>query len=150
MFLHDYFNFQQQQTDLKEYLQLNTDNDFNYSQILIERYSEAIHVRTFFISIDLPSFTFFQIEEELKAQLNEVNELVLKFSNPSNDDGGSTLDRLSRGHLHKFSDENHSNRMMQLKELTNSLGSENDQSISEETQFNLLRSCVDFPPSSFQ
>jgi len=53
--LHDYFNFQQQQNELKEYLQLNedNDNDVNYSRILIERFTEAIHVRTFFIFIDL-------------------------------------------------------------------------------------------------
>jgi chromosome segregation ATPase len=58
--LHDYFNFQQQQIELKEYLKLNQNNhnDLNYSRIFIQRYNEAIHVRMFFIYIDL-SFLFF-------------------------------------------------------------------------------------------
>lgn len=61
--LHDYFNFQQEKTELKEYLQLNQNNDqdLNYSRILIERYNEAIHVRTSIISIDLYIFFFYSI-----------------------------------------------------------------------------------------
>jgi len=61
--LHDYFNFQQQQIELKEYLHINNDDndDLNYSRILIERCSEAMHVRTFFISRDLYIFVFFFI-----------------------------------------------------------------------------------------
>jgi chromosome segregation ATPase len=58
--LHKHFNFQQQQIELKEYLQLNTDHDddLNYSRLLIERCNEAIHVRTFSIFIDLYIFFF--------------------------------------------------------------------------------------------
>jgi hypothetical protein len=52
--LHHYFNFQQQQTDLKEHLKLNNDNnDVNYSRILIERSIEANHVRRFWFSMNL-------------------------------------------------------------------------------------------------
>lgn len=52
--LHDYFNSQQQRIELKEYLHLNADNDndLNYSRILIERCSEAVHVRRLYIVID--------------------------------------------------------------------------------------------------
>jgi len=66
--LHDYFNFQQQQNELKEYLQLNTDHDnvLNYSRILIERYTEAIHVRTFVISIDIYIFFLFKGSSRIK------------------------------------------------------------------------------------
>jgi hypothetical protein len=114
--LHDYFNFQQQQNELKEYLQLNIDNDnvLNYSRVLIERYTEAIHVRTFIISIDFYIFFFcfylkVQVElneriknqeqtiEQLKNQLNEIDELVSKFSNQSieqNINEGSQQDRI--------------------------------------------------------
>jgi hypothetical protein len=47
--LHIYFNFQEQQNNLKEYLQLDDDDnsDLNYSKILIERSIEANHVRMF-------------------------------------------------------------------------------------------------------
>jgi len=59
--LHDYFNFRQQQIDLKEYLQINNENedDLNYSRILIERCNEFNHVRTFMISINF--YRFFSI-----------------------------------------------------------------------------------------
>jgi chromosome segregation ATPase len=47
--LHDYFNYQQQQIELKEYF--DSTDDLNYSGLLIERCTEAIHVRTFFICV---------------------------------------------------------------------------------------------------
>jgi hypothetical protein len=52
--LHDYFNFQQQQIDLKEYLELNNENEdeINYSRILIERCNQFKHVRTSMISMN--------------------------------------------------------------------------------------------------
>jgi hypothetical protein len=60
--LHDYFNFQQQQIDLKEYLQINNENenDLDYSRILIERCNELNHVRAFRIPtrIFIDSFYF--------------------------------------------------------------------------------------------
>lgn len=61
--LHNYFNYQQQQNELKEYLQLdqNNEEDINYSRILIQRFNETIHVRTFFILIDFNIFFLFSV-----------------------------------------------------------------------------------------
>ncbi|CAF3560109.1 unnamed protein product [Rotaria sp. Silwood1] len=95
--LHDYFNFQQQQIEIKEYLHLNidnhNDNSLNYTRLLIERCNEAIHVEVELNErIKNHEQTIEQLTNQLDEHINEIIErrkqidnIILKFSNKSID-----------------------------------------------------------------
>ncbi|CAF4127300.1 unnamed protein product, partial [Rotaria sordida] len=106
--LHDYFNFQQQQIEIKEYLHLNIDNNndnaLNYSRLLIERCSEAIHVG---VELNERIKNYEQTIVKLSNQLDEhinkilerrkqIDEIVSKFYNTSIDQDTNEVTQLDR------------------------------------------------------
>ncbi|CAF4124529.1 unnamed protein product [Rotaria sp. Silwood2] len=104
--LHDYFNFQQQQIEMKEYLHLNIDNNndnaLNYTRLLIERCSEAIHVGTELNErIRNHEQTIEQLTNQLDEHINEIverrkqiDEIVSKFYNKSIDQDTNEVTQL--------------------------------------------------------
>ncbi|CAF1103599.1 unnamed protein product [Adineta steineri] len=100
--LHNYFNFQQQQIDLKEYLHINNtnDNDRNYLPILIERCNEANHIR---IELNERIANYEQIKNQLNDSINEtlerqneIDNIVATFYNQSIDHDTSEVSQLNR------------------------------------------------------
>ncbi|CAF3945710.1 unnamed protein product [Adineta steineri] len=100
--LHNYFNFQQQQIDLKEYLHINNtnDNDINYLPILIERCNEANHIGK---ELNERIANYEQLKNQLNDSINEtlerqneIDNIVATFYNQSIDHDTSEVSQLNR------------------------------------------------------
>ncbi|CAM4789639.1 unnamed protein product [Rotaria magnacalcarata] len=100
--LHHYFDFQQQQDELKEYLHLNNDdnNELSYSRLLMDRCSEAVHVGT---ELHQRIQTLEQLNNQLDEHIKEIaerhkqiNEIVATFYNKSIDQDTNEVTQLDR------------------------------------------------------
>ncbi|CAM4853053.1 unnamed protein product [Rotaria socialis] len=100
--LHHYFDFQQQQDELKEYLHLNNDdnNELSYSRLLMDRCSEAVHVGT---ELHQRIQTLEQLNNQLDEHIKEkaerhkqIDEIVATFYNKSIDQDTNEVTQLNR------------------------------------------------------
>lgn len=81
--LHDYFDFQQQQRELKEFLHAGDEEDVSYAQILMERQTQLMQVRSFVKNRAIVQHSdrfLFQENEELQQQIQNDQQTINKFN----------------------------------------------------------------------